>query len=344
MSYFLKYGLRAKERKEATVDPAEFGTYVHAVLEQTARKVMELGGFEVVSLEETLRIAMEYSEAYAAERFAELDSARIGYLFRRNRRELEMVVAELWRELKQSRFRPDDFELQFGEGGRMAAIAIEGAMMPAFLRGFVDRVDIWNEDGRNYFRVVDYKTGKKDFDYCDVLNGVGLQMLLYLFALEHGEYGTGAGVQYFPARVPLLSADGKLSEDEAALLRQKEWLRRGLLLKDEAVLDAMDSEDWQRLCANRKKDGTVTGDLADREQMQMLKDYIFRMLASMVDEIASGNVEANPYTRGTSHDACTFCPYAAVCHKQSVEGRRNFRAVKADEFWETVRGEVENNG
>jgi len=344
MSYFLKYGLRAKERKEATVDPAEFGTYVHAVLEQTARKVMELGGFEVVSLEETLAIAMEYSDAYGAEHFAGLDSARLSYLFRRNRRELEMVVAELWKELKQSRFRPDDFELQFGEGGRMAAIAIEGALMPAYLRGVVDRVDIWNEDGRNYFRVVDYKTGKKDFDYCDVLNGVGLQMLLYLFALEHGEYGTGAGVQYFPARVPLLSAEGRLTEEEAEQLRQKEWLRRGLLLRDEEVLDAMDTERWKRLCATRKKDGTVSGDLADREQMGMLRIYVFHLLAAMVDQIASGNVEANPYTRGSSHDACTFCPYGAICHKETVEGRRNFKAVKADEFWETIRREVGNNG
>ena len=38
-SYFMKYGLRAQERKEATVDPAEFGTYVHAVLEQTAKEM-----------------------------------------------------------------------------------------------------------------------------------------------------------------------------------------------------------------------------------------------------------------------------------------------------------------
>jgi hypothetical protein len=54
LSYFLKYGLRAKERKEAVVDPAEFGTYVHAVLENTAKCIRDLGGFSVVTLEETL--------------------------------------------------------------------------------------------------------------------------------------------------------------------------------------------------------------------------------------------------------------------------------------------------
>ena len=344
MSYFLQYGMRAKERKEATVDPAEFGTYVHAVLEKTAREVMELGGFHKVSLEQTMDIAMKYSEEYAAERFAGMDSQRITYLFRRNRRELEMVVAELWQELKASSFAPEDFELRFGDHGRMDAITVHGAAMPAVLRGLVDRVDLWQEDGRHYFRVVDYKTGKKDFDYCDVFNGVGLQMLLYLFALEQSEFGTAAGVQYFPARAPLMNVDGKLTDEEAQTARLREWKRRGLLLNDEAVLDAMDPDDWQRLCATRKKDGTVSGDLADREQLKMLRLYVFDLLRRMVDDIASGNVTANPYTRGSSHDACTFCPYGTICHKKNVEGRRNYKAMNAQKFWEEVDKEVNRRG
>ena len=104
LHYFLRYGLSAKERKPATVDPAEFGTYVHAVLEKTAKTVMELGGFHSVSLQRTLEIAAEYSEEYAKERFAELDSERLQYLFNRNRHELEMVVQELWDEMQKSSF------------------------------------------------------------------------------------------------------------------------------------------------------------------------------------------------------------------------------------------------
>lgn len=343
MSYFLQYGLRAKERKEATVDPAEFGTYVHAVLEKTARRVMELGGFQQVSLDTTMEIALNNSDQYIAEHFAQVDSTRVSYLFRRNRRELEMVVMELWQELKNARFMPRDFELRFGDDGPMPAIPIFNPDMPAMLRGLVDRVDIWQEDGRNYFRVVDYKTGKKDFDYCDVFNGVGLQMLLYLFALEQSDYGIGAGVQYFPARAPLLTAEGNLTAEEAELLRQKEWKRKGLLLKDEAVLDAMDPENWQRLSATRKKDGIV-GDLADREQFQQLRQYIFRYLSGMVSDIASGNVTANPYMRGTSHSACAFCPYGAICHKGKVENRRNYKAMDAKHFWEEVDKEVKQHG
>jgi len=180
---------------------------------------------------------------------------------------------------------------------------------------------------------------------------VGLQMLLYLFALERegdrllGQHPVAAGVQYFPARVPLISADGQLSQEEAELARQKEWKRKGLLLRDEQVLMAMEpSEQPVRLCCTRKKDGSLNGDLADRQQLKLLEKYVFSLIRDMVDDIASGNIAPNPYTRGQSHDACSFCPYSAVCHKQSVAGRRNYEKVSAQRFWEDVEKEVNRHG
>ena len=348
LSYFLKYGLRAKERKEATVDPAEFGTYVHAVLEQTARKVLELGGFPAVSLEKTMEIALSYSDAYAAEHFSQLDSERMAYLFRRNGQELQFVVRELWEELQQSKFQPADFEVNFGNAGGLPPIAINGKTMNAILRGFVDRVDTWNQNGNDYYRVVDYKTGKKDFDYCDVFNGVGLQLLLYLFALQEcggdvvGDRPVPAGVQYFPARAPYMTTDGRMSAEELEKQRLKELKRKGLLLQDEEILQAMEpGEHPKRLSYTVKSDGTISGDLADRDQLKLLKAYMQQLLGKMVDEIASGNVEANPYTRGTSHSACTFCPYGAVCHEAEVDGRRNYKTMTAQRFWEEIGKEMD---
>ena len=54
---------------------------VCAVLENTARCIQDLGGFHKVTLEETLEIAHRYSEEYAAQRFSQLDSERMSYLF-----------------------------------------------------------------------------------------------------------------------------------------------------------------------------------------------------------------------------------------------------------------------
>ena len=351
MSYFLKYGLRAKERKEATVDPAEFGTYVHAVLENTARCIRDRGGFRNVSLEETLEIAHRFSDEYTQERFSQIASERLSYLFRRNIQELDMVVRELWEELCQSLFEPREFEVSFGGTEGLPAIAIPNHSMNAILRGFVDRVDTWHRQGSDYYRIVDYKTGKKDFDYCDVFNGVGLQMLLYLFALRNsggdllGNNPIPVGVQYFPARAPYLPSDGKLSPEEAEKARQKHWVRKGLLLEDEEILQAMEpGEEPKRMSYTVKKDGSISGDLADRDQLKLLEGYIFRVLARMVEDIASGNVDPNPYTRGSSHDACAFCPYGSVCHEKTVEGRRNYKAIKAKDFWEAIGKEMTGYG
>ena len=351
LSYFLKYGLRAKERKEVRIDPAEFGTYVHAVLEETARAIQEQGGFPQVSLDETMEIAHAFSQRYADQRFSQMESERVVYLFHRNLRELDMVVQELWEELQQSQFRPAAFEVGFGSEGGLPAIAIDNAAMEAVLQGFVDRVDVWNNGGCNYYRVVDYKTGKKDFDYCDVFNGVGLQMLLYLFALGQtgqsllGERAVPAGVQYFPARAPYITTDGRLEPEDARQERESYWKRKGLLLKDEAVLQAMEpGEHPVRMSYSVKKDGTVSGDLADREQLKQLRRFVFRTVAAMVEDIASGNVEPNPYCRGTSHNACTYCPYDPICHSDQVPGRRNYKRMTEQEFWEELERKENEHG
>ena len=351
LSYFLKYGLRVQERKEAAIDPAEFGTYVHAVLENSARRIRELGGFHRVSLEETLEIAHGFSEEYAREHFSQIESERVTYLFRRHIQELDMVVRELWQELSEAAFAPAGFEVGFGDGEGLPPIPIPGGGMNAVLRGFIDRVDIWDNGASRYYRVVDYKTGKKDFDYCDVFNGVGLQMLLYMFALKSsgsdmlGDRPVAAGVQYFPARAPYLTSDGKLTAEEAEQERISKWKRKGLLLNDEDVLQAMEPGDApKRMCYSVKKDGTISGDLADRQQLKLLEGYVFRILSRLVEDIVSGNVEPNPYTRGSTHDACRFCPYGPVCHPAAVEGRRSYKMMDAQRFWEEIGKEMGDHG
>ena len=297
-------------------------------------------------------IAHHYSEEYTKERFSQLLSERMEYLFRRNLRELDMVVQELWEELQEAGFEPVDFEVAFGapEKDSLPPIVIPNSQMDAILRGFVDRVDVWQSPGSKYYRVVDYKTGKKDFDYCDVFNGVGLQMLLYLFALQEsggqllGENPIPAGVQYFPARVPYLLTEGAPEPEEMEIERRKLWKRQGLLLNDEAVLQAMEpGEEPKRLPIKLKK-GVLTGDLADREQLKLLKGFVFRVLAGLVEDIASGNVEPNPYTRGSAHDACRFCPYGSICHSAAVAGRRNYKMMTAQRFWEEVEMEMKKHG
>lgn len=113
---------------------------------------------------------------------------------------------------------------------------------------------------------------------------------------------------YFPARSPVLPVDGPVESQEAQLLRQKEARRSGLLLLDEDVLQAMEADGESRfLPVKRSKSGTLTGDLATGHQLEQLKGYVFRLLARLVDGIAGGQVEPNPYSPGQSQCLPLLC-------------------------------------
>ena len=53
------------------------------------------------------------------------------------------------------------------------------------LTGIIDRVNVLKKDGEVYVRVVDYKTGAKEFSVSDAKEGLNLQLLIYLFTHTH---------------------------------------------------------------------------------------------------------------------------------------------------------------
>lgn len=347
-AYFLSYGLKAKERKRAAFDAPIYGTMVHFVLEHTARQICREGGFHKVDVQRAMELARQAIDEFTRAELPDLQDKpeRFSYLYERNQQEIMEIVQDLCGELGQSDFAPEGFELEFSGSGEMDAVRIVGAHATGEISGFVDRVDIYRSGDDAFVRVVDYKTGKKDFDYTDLLNGLGLQMLIYLFALEQGgEKLFGArlqpsGVLYFPARRTVLSATQRVDAAEAAQMHSKERRRKGLVLDDDAVLHAMEhAEQPVYLPVTYHRSGERKGDLASREQMEQMKKFVFRQLAAMTDEIASGNVTPEPYYRGPAHDACSFCPYGAVCHADAGSVRRRARVkVSREEFWKEVNG------
>ena len=218
------------------------------------------------------------------------------------------------------------------------------------ITGFVDRVDGWEHYGKLYLRVVDYKTGKKSFDLTEVWNGLGLQMLLYLFTLEdRGENYyklpvEGAGVLYLPARDAIIQGSRTMSDEEWRKRVNKELTRSGLVLDDPAVLSAMEEpgEKGYRFLPLKvsKTTGAISGDaLASAERLGKLGRHIQIILGDICRELAEGNISADPFWRGPEKNACRYCDYAAACHFEEGRGgdcRRWLPQVKGKEFWENV--------
>ena len=360
-SYFMRYGLAAEPRKPAGFTAPEYGTFVHYVLEhvlqdemfaQTTIPGMEEDGNREKRLRSLTRQAVE---RYVGEELGGLEgqTARFRYRFRRLLRSVQAVVDNVAEELLNSRFRPISFELGFGKGEQLPPVELSCAGVTISITGFVDRVDGWVDDGKLHLRVVDYKTGRKTFDLTEVWNGLGLQMLLYLFTLEEkgkSLYGLpveGDGVLYLPAREAVIRGRRSISDEELKKQVDRELKRSGLVVSDQRVLDAMEvrrERGYRFLPLRVKADGSVTGEaLASAEQMGRLGKHVQRVLEDICRELAGGNIAADPFWRGPEKNACRFCDYAAACHFEPGRGgdcKRWLSGVDAQEFWEQIEGKA----
>lgn len=284
----------------------------------------------------------------------EHQTPRFRYLFRRLKKGVRAVVENVVAELRSSDFQPLWFELGFGYGPDKSLPPVNRTShgITLSISGFVDRVDGWRneKDGRLYLRVVDYKTGRKSFDLTEVWNGLGLQLLLYLFTLERegsplfGEQPVPAGVLYLPAREAVLK--GSRTMDEAARQKEldKELLRKGLILEDADVVEAMEhGEGSLRFLPvkvkTKKDETTISGDaLVSAEKLGRLDLHIQTILAQICQEIARGNIDADPFWRSKEQNACTYCEFAQACQfEESAEATGDHRrwapTVENKTFW-----------
>lgn len=358
-AYFMRYGLRAKERTEASFDAPMTGTFVHDVLDHTLRVSRERGGLKALSREQLHDIAREAVDEYVRAELGDLEEkpARFRYLFKRLCESVYRMLDDVIEELRVSDFEPLAFELAFGDNGQLPAITIREGGSELGLVGKVDRVDGWIHEGKLYLRVVDYKTGRKSFDLAEIRYGLGLQMLLYLNALERGGealFGrevVPAGVLYTPVREPLLALPRETPPEKLREAMQKQLRRSGMLLADPAVLQAMEHDALTEPCylpvtVKRGKDGdALLGDsLASLERLGRLGKYAELQLQSVARELREGDIDADPYARNAQETACRFCEFAPACHFENGRGRDRveyIRATKAEEFWQHIDAAVE---
>ena len=351
--YFLRFGLDAKPRQRAAFRAAEYGTFVHDVLERTLRAAREEGA-PLDDVRAVERLSQAAAERYEREVLSNLEGepARFRVLFQRMKGAALAVARSVCAELAVSDFTPAAFELGFGPGKDLPPVEVEQGVRLR-LTGYVDRVDQWLHEGKRYVRVVDYKTGKKSFDFADVADGRGLQMLLYLFALRREGKGllgpeetVPAGVLYVPARTPLVDGERDMSDGEIQRARDRLLRRQGLVLDDPDVLSAMErpAGEYRFLPVGTGRGG---GDsLVTPAQMEALDGYITAALRAAAGELAAGNIDADPYWQGADKNPCRWCDYKAACHfEEGCGDRRRFRrGLRAAQFWEWMDRWEEDGG
>lgn len=324
-SHFLNYGIEARERKIYSIEAPDLGDFYHRLLFEFALRLDKYGlGWPDLSRDITGRLVDEVLNDLVPE-FGDgiLESSfRNHYLAQRLGRVGLRTIETLGIELARSNFQPSCYEMRFGRGSSLPALAVnldDGESM--YIEGRIDRIDLFENENESFVRIIDYKSGRKDLNLSDVYYGLSLQLLVYLKALLAGK-GLNtrhpvqpAGVLYVPIDDPLLKADDSQMESGDLMVREMRF--RGIVLKDVELIRNMDRELESGpgyLPVSLNKDASVSrlSSTLDRESFNSLFNYLDRLLQNIGRELKNGIINIAPVKSG-NRTACQVCKYQSVC-------------------------------
>lgn len=327
-SFFCKYGINAHKLQPADFDVLQRGTMVHYVLESV---IKQLGiGVGNLTRQQTDALTDKCIEEYLSkiEGFDKISTPRIKFLITKIAAAAKDVVYHIACEFNQSKFEPAYCELKIGNDGHALSAEIPlGGEGKISINGSIDRVDTWN----GYVRVVDYKTGSRKFKLSDVLVGLNLQMLIYLYSVIKSKGSplgelTPAGVLYMPS---------KRQKDETTLAMN------GIILDDDGVIEAMEKLNEGKYIPEHQmgKEGVKGNTYITEDTFEYVFSYIEKLMSNMGENLLEGMAQAQPVD--SSVPACKYCDYYSVCCLEEGEHTKT-QSLKNGDVLIKIKETLEN--
>lgn len=367
-SFFVQYGLGARERKVFQLSPPDVGTFLHAAIERFSR--MLTGAPEAPDRSgETVtwrtfdrewceqKVSVIIDDMLAGMKGSGISSSkRYTALTVRLKRVVTRAVWLIAEHIRRSGFEPVDYEAGFGEGEKYPPIILElDSGEKIRLHGRIDRIDALKTSDGQYLRIIDYKSGSRDFKLSNVYYGLQLQLITYLDAIWESREKDGGnpilpgGMLYFRIDDPIIRADRQLSEEEVEKEIMKQLKMKGLLLADVKLIKEMDRtiEGSSLIVPATLNKGDVLGknsSVATMEQFRLLRRYVRQLLKDLSREILRGSVAIKP-VKNKEGSACKFCAYSPVCQFDPAVGDNTYRMLydkQNDEIWNLLTPEKEN--
>ena len=359
--HFASYGLGLQERMEFTLEAPSVGDLFHAALKWISDEMNRTGkSWTELSKEQCWQLsrdAMEYITPMFFNRIL-LSTSRYHYIRRKLTHILTRTIFALGKQATKSAFHPIAIEAAFGPGEQLPPLEIplrRGNQMN--LRGRIDRVDATEIEGKNYLRIVDYKSSAKQLDLTDVYYGISLQMLTYLdVAVEHAEEWIGfkadpAGVLYLHIHNPMIRTELELTENLIEEEILKSYRMRGYLLDDPEVVMGMDAQLGKTstvIPAALKTDGSFTkaSKVLSTDDLQVVRKFVRHRHRQAGDGMLAGDTRVYPY-KLKDKMPCQFCSYRSVCQFDPTNPEQKYRqyeGMNPEESLEKMRKDVDSNG
>lgn len=355
-SHFLKYGLCLKPREEFEFQGIDMGNVFHEALCLFSQKLKkEKREWQDLSEEE----AKQFSEICLDEAIQKLSlrslyaTERNKYMIERMKRLLNRTVLTLSDHMKKGKFVQKGYEVVFPSPGGLEKKAVEMELEKGrkmLLRGKIDRIDTYETKDQYFVKIIDYKSGKKDFNLLEIYYGLDLQLVLYMGAaleMAEGEKNAKmkipAGMFYYSIQDPMLEKKNGETKEEKEERVKKELKLKGLVNRDDGIVDYFDAaftDSSTVIPVQKKKDGSFSArsNVVSTSDMKELIQYAQKRIADYGREILHGNVEALPYQMG-DQTGCDYCEYRSVCgFDEKIEGfsYRRLPKEEKEELWNRI--------
>jgi len=341
--FFVEYGLKPEERREYTVDKRDIGKIYHSSLEKFTKKIAEDYDSNI-DAKEAVRI-MEKSIEDAVNEEKEKNSPidhtfRNRYLKKKIGRVGEATAKCAADQLNRSEFKPKYHEVKFDEESMIKPLEKKlNTGKRIKLTGRIDRIDICKMGSRCYVNIIDYKSKKEKIDITSVINGMQLQLFIYLDALiKNGERLVGVspdigGVFYFNIVLPWINGDEYISEEEIEKELIKSYKMNGYFIEDKELIEKLDkkiSEEKESTIAKIKlnKDESVSksSHTLDKKSFDILMRVINEKIKKIGEEILSGKILIKPYKIGKK-TPCSWCLYKDICQFDSSMPDNDYNTI-----------------
>ena len=350
-SFFVEYGLKAKERKVLKVEAPDIGSLLHEIIERfSAEMIQQKKSFKTITQEEQKAITDEIIDNMFSGMFIKniYGAGRLDALKKRLKSLVAKSVWAICRHVAMGKFEPAAFEVAFDKNGELPPVTVplpDGGSVT--MRGRIDRIDTFTHNGSLYLKVIDYKSGSKGYSLADIVNGTTLQLAVYMVAATEGfsknnnqntDFG---GMFYFRLDDPVAE---QLPNAEMQTDTLKVFKMSGLSSDDPSVIRAIDEEfsGWSFVIpVYAKTDGSISktqSKVASAAQFDALKRHIKHTLSKIGQEIMEGNVAISPIKNGKS-TPCSYCKYITICgfDPDMHRYRKAEHFTSDEEIWEKIQ-------
>lgn len=354
-SFFAQYLIKPQERREQSIRNTDIGSVLHKIVEvystMILEKKIEPSAVEAGELSDIVAgITESVLGEYSSGLFAQISKSR--YLKVKLLRAAESAVAEITRQLNISDFLLTETEAKFRFHEKYQPICVDiDGYKKVYVQGIIDRIDTYEFAGRKYAKIIDYKTGAREFDISKAYYGLSLQLPVYMKAeLDNAEEPmNAAGVFYFRIKSPLVRITKDTDEDSIKELIRKDFQLKGITVKNLDIIHAMDknaSDNSFIANVSVKKDGSLkeNNTLIDAETFYALLHKTQYNIANTAKNILSGKADITPYRYNTKEIPCTYCKFKGFCkfsEEFSANRYINLRKQKSEEMFDKIKKEHE---